>query len=100
MDFETVRQMKNLLARKLAAEGTYFTSEHIIIDEVTPESCRITIRDYEHIPFNLALIFDDIMGYEVWITCCGDNICYEYSTKYYPIRDAIMELGYYIGTRF
>ena len=96
----TINDMKEILANKLKDEGAHFTKSDIIIKK-QGESYKIVIKDYEHLPFKMSLEYDDYFGYTVWI--CNDsfkNIAYVDSKKDYDIESALIELGYYIGTRF
>ena len=93
-------EMKAILADKLKAENTYFTKSHISIRK-NGESYKIIIKDYEHLPFTMKFNYDEYFGYTVWI--CNDsfkNIVFVDSKKGYDIKSALIELGYYIGTRF
>jgi hypothetical protein len=93
--------MKDIIAAKLKDEGTYFTKSHISIKTIT-NGYRITIKDYEHIPFKVILEKDDYFGYEVWVKEELDNqfIIFKTSKKEYPIFETLLSLGYYIGTHF
>lgn len=96
----TTSEMKEILAKKLKDEGTYFTTSYISIRK-QGEAYKIVIKDYEHLPFKMSLEYDDYFGYTVWI--CNDsfkNIVFVDSKKEYDIKTALIELGYYIGTRF
>jgi hypothetical protein len=97
----TINEMKSILAQKLASEGTYFTEKHISIRTRT-NGYRITIEDYEHIPFNLTLEEDEYFGKCVFIGTPFDDesVSFRHSKKDYPIYEALLDLGYYIGSRF
>ena len=95
-----VSEMKQILADKLKAENTYFTKSNISIRK-NGEKYKIVIKDYEHLPFTMSFEYDDYFGYTVWV--CNDsfkNIVFVDSKKEYDIKSALIELGYYIGTRF
>lgn len=97
----TTAEMKNILAKKLKDENTYFTKSHINIKKLG-EGYKIIIKDYEHIPFKMNFSFDNYFGYQVWIRdmCEGCNIIFVDSKKNYDIETALIHLGYYISTRF
>lgn len=98
----TTAEMKKILAKKLKDENTYFTAADISIKK-SGERYRIVIKDYEHIPFEMYFTDDDdYFGFEVWVKNCfeDENIIYTNSKKEYKIKNALIQLGYYIGTRF
>ena len=96
----TTNELKEILANKLQAEGTYFTKSDISARK-TKTGFRVVIKDYEHIPFKITLEYDEIFGCCVWVHR-EENICvhFTWSKKSYPIEEAIIYLGYYIGSRF
>jgi hypothetical protein len=93
--------MKSILASKLKEEGTYFTKSHISI-RLQKNGYRITIKDYEHVPFTITTEDDEIFGKCVWVKdhWSGEYIIFKTSKTDYPIFEALLSLGYYIGTRF
>jgi hypothetical protein len=97
----TTNEMKNILASKLASEGTYFTKSHISIRQLK-NGYRITIKDYEHIPFKVILEDDDYFGKCVMVKEELDNeiITFKNSKKDFPLFESLLSLGYYIGTHF
>jgi hypothetical protein len=98
----TTNEMKDILAYKLQSEGTYFTKSHISIRKIK-DGYRIVIKDYEHIPFTIYMEEDEIFGYCVFIRGLQDDwddLVFTYSKKEYPLEEALINLGYYIGTRF
>lgn len=97
----TIADMKNILADKLKEENTYFTAADISIEK-NGERYKIIIKDYEHIPFEMYFTNDDYFGSEVWVKECfsGEHIIYVDSKKEHNIKSALIQLGYYIGTRF
>lgn len=96
-----VNDMKNILAKKLKEENTYFTKSHISMKK-QGESYKIVIKDYEHIYFKMTLSYDDYFGYEVWIYDSFDdcNIIYVDNKEKYDIENALIQLGYHIGNTF
>lgn len=98
----TINEMKQILADKLQSEGTYFTKSDISIRKAST-GYRITIKDYEHIPFRVTFEEDSYFGKCVWIhTAAGEleDIVFTYSKKDYPLESALLQLGYYIGNCF
>lgn len=96
----TTAEMKKVLADKLKAENSYFTVSDISIRK-HGEKYKIIIKDYEHIPFTMSFEYDDYFGYMVMI--CNDSfkiISFVESKKDYDIANSLINLGYYIGTRF
>lgn len=96
----TTAEMKNILADKLKAEQTYFTKSHISIKK-QGEKYKIVIKDYEHLPFYMSFEYDNYFGYTVMIANDSHKIIsFVENKKDYDIKTALVELGYYIGTRF
>ena len=100
----TTNEIKTTLAEKLHDEGTYFTKSDISVKS-TKSGYRIVIKDYEHIPFTIYMEEDDYFGYCVFIRGMQDydyvdDLVFTYSKKDYPLEEALLNLGYYIGTRF
>lgn len=94
-------EMKEILFQKLQDEECYFTKSDISITK-TKEGYKIVIKDYEHIPFTITTKKDDYFGYIVYIRDEFEerNIVFVDSKKDYDFKMALVELGYYIGTRF
>lgn len=97
----TTNEIKATLAEKLHDEGTYFKKSDISVKS-TKTGYRIVIKDYEHIPFTVTLEEDDYFGKCVFIQTPGEceSIVFNCATYDYPLWTSILELGYYIGTRF
>lgn len=97
----SVKEMKKLLASKLHEEGTYFTERDISMKKIS-KGYRIVIKDYEHIPFDLEMEEDEEFGFltTVYTDWEGDYIFFDESKISYDPFHAILNLGYYIGTRF
>jgi hypothetical protein len=98
----TTTEMKDILASKLKSEGTYFTKSDISIRSIK-NGYRIVIKDYEHIPFTIYMEEDDYFGYCVFIRGTQDewdDLVFSHSKHGYPLENALVNLGYYIGTRF
>lgn len=95
----TTAEAKNILADKLKAENCYFTKQDISIRK-QGEVYKIIIADYEHIPFTLKTEYDDYFGFCVMVNANDENIIFIDSKKDYDFKTALIELGYYIGTRF
>ena len=96
-----VNDMKNILAKKLKEENTYFTKSHISMEK-QGKSYKIIIKDYEHIYFKMTLSYDDYFGYEVSIYDSFSDriIIYVDNKKDYDIENALIQLGYHIGNTF
>lgn len=93
-------EMKDILYKKLCDEGTNFEKSNISIKKVG-NSHKIVMKGYENIPFSVKTEYDDGMPeFIVWVSCNKSIIVYCDSMKDYPFADAMIELGYYIGTRF
>jgi hypothetical protein len=100
----TTKELKDILADKLKSEGTYFTKKHIHATK-TKTGFKVIIDDYEHIPFTIHMEEDDYFGKCVFVQtpydCEAEEcIAFRYSKNEYPLYEAILCLGYYIGTRF
>lgn len=96
----TTNELKDILANKLQAEGTYFQKSDISARK-TKSGYRVVIKDYEHIPFTITLEDEKYFGHCVWVRLeDGDYIHFASSKKSYPIEEAVIYLGYYIGSRF
>lgn len=97
----TTNELKDILAKKLHEEGTYFTKADI---KATKKGnvFKVVIADYEHIPFAIHMTEDDYLGKIVYITTPfeEDAITFRCSKKEHPLFEAILSLGYYIGSRF
>lgn len=97
----TIKEMKDILYKKLQDEQCYFKKSDISIKK-EKNYYIITIKDYEHIPFKMWLENDDYFGYIVTINEMLDfeNIVFLDNKKEYDIKTALIYLGYYIGTHF
>lgn len=93
--------MKDILFQKLQNEQCNFKKSDISITK-QKDTYKIVIKDYEHIPFKMIFEHDDYFGYIVYIDDCfeHDNIVFVDNKKEYDIKTALIQLGYYIGTRF
>lgn len=109
----TTKNMKEILAKKLKDENTYFTKSDISIRKkeyvckgniYKDYTYKIIIKDYEHITF----IIDIKNNYGVDPYICvyykeGDfktMIIYDDFVSEKDIENALIKLGYFIGTRF
>lgn len=104
----TNAEIRNTLVQKFADENCYFTAKDIIITK-EGDSKWITIKDYEHCPFKLHTEDDDYFGHIVWIyrydhfdgeTTFANNIVFCDSKYEYKFTNALVQLGYYIASRF
>lgn len=98
-----VAEMKQILFNKLQDENAYFQKSDISIKKDGNRKYNIIIKDYEHIPFTMSFEYDDIFEYHIIISDENENIAFVECVKDYTDADiklALIELGYYIGTRF
>ena len=95
----TTNDMKTVLFNKLCDENCNFAKSDISIREHN-NNYKIIIKDYEHLPFLMSFDNDDYFGYIVYIYCYDDCIVFVDSKKEFDIKTALIQLGYYIGTRF
>lgn len=97
----TITEIKNTLADKLHDEGTYFQKSDISVRS-TKTGYTIVIKDYEHIPFTVHMEEDEDLGKCVYIQTPFEDDCivFNYATYDFPLWTSILQLGYYIGTRF
>ena len=99
----SVSMMKQILADKLKAENCYFTKKDIHIQKVHDSKYAIYIAGYEHIIFYLRLFFED-NEHIVFISNkdmrYNDESIMVESKNNYDYESALIELGYYIATRF
>lgn len=102
------KEMKKILAQKLQDENTYFTVSDISLSKYGENGYKIIIKDYEHIIFFIKLDIDDDFEEEeeicVWMKYRGEKKKYllflEESHTDKAIKECLIHLGYYIGTRF
>lgn len=96
----TTNELKTILAYKLHAEHAYFQKSDISARK-TKSGYRVVIKGYEHCPFTITLEDEEYFGHCVWVRLeDGDYIHFASSKKSYPIEEAVIYLGYYIGSRF
>jgi hypothetical protein len=94
--------LKDLLVEKLEAENCYFTKKDISISSVNNKH-KIVVKDYEFCPFEVTYDNDEFFEHcvTVWnketntIIHMAEGNSWEDSQ-----REAMLYLGYYIGTRF
>lgn len=111
----TNKEMKNVLVSKFKDENCNFSMKDISIvkmsEKITDdfnnevERCQtgfiMTIKDYEHIPFTMVLEEDEYFGFIVMIeNDFDDYTIFVDCKKEYDIERALIQLGYYIATRF
>lgn len=94
-----ISEMGNILFSKLQDKGCYFKKSDISIKKVT-DYVEIVIKDYEHVPFKMRAEKDDYFGYLVTIDSPYGNVAFVESKTSYDYKNALIQLGYYIGTRF
>lgn len=98
----TTKEMKMILADKLKDENTYFTMSDISIKH-SGKNYRIVIKEYEHISFRIKFENDDFGDCICVYRHYGDNknmIIFEEGHNENSIKSVLIQLGYYIGTRF
>lgn len=105
----TVPEIKQLLLDKLVDEGwDNVRADQVIVKKKTPEQYTIQIKDYEHLTFLIELEEDDD-EYQVWYQAYytefpADVEFRDYVISAYsyiePEKEAIKNIGYYIGTHF
>lgn len=94
---KTVKEMKDVLAKKLKDENTYFTRKDIKLT-ATEYGFTIQIEDYE--PFKMEWEEDDYFGYMVWVWHDDELVCCETAKSVLDVYSALISIGYYVGTRF
>lgn len=96
-----IAEMKQILAKKFKDEGCCFIKQDIIIEKGN-NKYYIKIKDFEHILF--TMFFGEPDGYFDYvvqiINTFDDDYIYTESKNGYDIESALIELGYYIATRF
>ena len=97
----TTTEMKEILLNKLMDEETDFKKSDITIRK-TSKGYKIVIKGYEHIPFEMTTEKDDYFGFIVYINEKFENTCIIAvdNKKDYNFKSALINLGYYIGSRF
>lgn len=105
----TSREIKETLAYKLRNEGWTGNIESLISVRKDKDATWITIKDYEHIQFKLTQEIDNYFGkivqvFEYWRDGDkleqGDCISFVDSKREYKVEEALLQLGYHIGTTF
>lgn len=107
----TTNEIKWTLFKKLQDEETYFSLSDISVrksprkteDEIVRYEIRI--KEYEHIRFFLSACTDVFEGYFALVTRYTfgqyDGIVTMLDGRQEPpVREALIDLGYHIGTRF
>ena len=97
----TTTEMKEILLNKLKEEETNFKKSDILIRK-TSKGYKIVIKGYEHIPFEMTTEKDDYFGFIVYINekYENTNIIAVDNKKDYNFKKALINLAYYIGSRF
>ena len=106
MNVKGVREIKNTLVNKFKDEGCCFNYNDVtVVDK--DDMYFITIKEYEHMTFEIVFSFDDYFGYEVFCNAVytdypdeSYNITYETSKQHYDVRHALIMLGYHIANTF
>lgn len=99
----TVKEMKEVLTNKFEDEGCCFKKSDITIHK-TKKGYEVIIKDYEHIPFDVVLVHDEdeYFPYIVMVNARDweRGIAFTDGKHDYDLRRAMIELGYYVATRF
>lgn len=97
-----IEKIKKALAKKLRDENSSFTKKDISIEKVSKNEIWIKMRDYENVPISVKQDKDDYFGYVLFIRDEFDEgligMCD--SKVDYPWDEAMIEVGYYIASRF
>lgn len=88
-------ELKQLLFNKLQSEQTTFKKSDIHISKTNENKYTITLKDFEPINFKLNVSIEDVT-----ISKYYNNEFCELVTLADNTNEAILYLGYYIGTRF
>lgn len=93
--------MKNALYEKLHDEGCYFKKSDISIRKIA-NGFKITIKDYEHIPFRVWVDSDDCIGEYIAVERMDDEstVAFVDGADDRHMKEALLDLGYYIASRF
>lgn len=109
----TTKNMKEILAKKLKDENTYFTKSDISIRKkeyickgTTDKdySYKVIIKDYEHITFVIDIKSNYGIDPYICVYYKEDDfkamIIYDDFFSDKDIENTLVKLGYFIGTRF
>lgn len=93
--------MKTVLYEKLHGEGCCFKKSDISIRKI-PGGYKITIKDYEHIPFRVTIDHDACIGAYIAVERMDDDstVMFTDGTDDRHMKEAMLNLGYYIASRF
>ena len=100
----TINEMKDILAQKLKDENCYFSKSDLSIEKGTKD-ITISIKGTEPFSFIMTFEHDEYFGY---ITCVHRyfngkrdmTISFIESKQGYDVKQALIEIGYHIGTQF
>lgn len=107
-DIKSVKEIKQVIFDKLQDENCCFTKKDIHI-EATDYGYKIWITDYEHCTFYLHFEYDNefFFEYETWVCEGSDDypndreiICLLNSKTGFRTKEALLNIGYTIGTTF
>lgn len=93
--------IKSVLYEKLHDEGCYFKKSDISVRKIA--NCfRITIKDYEHIPFRVCVDNVDCIGKYIAVERMdvGSIVTFVNGADDCRMREVLLILGYYISCRF
>ena len=104
-------ELKEVLRQKLMDEGWTDVKKSDISIKKKGKAWWITVRDFTCLPFKMWTEDDDYFVNIVWIDGYyqyrdmdkperDENVVFCDSKYGYPFKQALVHLGYYIGTRF
>lgn len=92
-------EMKDVLIEKLKAENCYFKRGDVRISK-TNEGVLITIDGYELLPFKIEEKNDEYFGWTLWLHEADEIIGYVSGNDDHAYWNALLQIGYRIGTTF
>jgi len=97
-----IEKIKSALAKKFKDEQSGFTKKDIIIEKVNNNEIWIKMRGYEILPISVKQSKDDYFGYVLFIRDIFNDELIEMceSKTNYPWDEAMLEIGYYIASRY
>ena len=103
---KTVKEMKDVLYSKLKDEGCGFNRKDLHLTP-TDYGFKLIVEDYETSTFFIHFEYDEYFGYIVQVDCGSEEypedyecISFETSHKMIDLHTALMDIGYYVATRF
>ena len=93
----TTKEMKEVLYQKIKDEGCSFKKSDIKINKAK-NGYKVQVEDF--MPIKLILTKDDYFGYMVMAEDEFEDIYFGNSKIDYPLHEAMVYIGYYVGTRY